>query len=199
MACACSKTSPSRHPPLTEPAIFPDWLIAIREPAGRGALPHVLITVATATGSPASSHALTSLITSRTSQSVVSPVGRRMRPFRSGSRRDHKSLPSNGTAVCCLEQQGAERFEIGKIVRWQKVGDEGQCRLEAKRQRFITRRAHQRVHPDQAVAGPLEPGDGLPHLGGIAPVPTIADQGDGGTAAQHPTRVAAVEGLDRLT
>src|SRR5438128_1381514 len=43
--------------------------LADRHPgAGRGALPHVLMTVATATGSPASSHALTSVMTSRMNQ-----------------------------------------------------------------------------------------------------------------------------------
>src|SRR5438105_13378589 len=100
MACACSKTSPSRHPPLTEPAIFPDWLIAIREPAGRGALPQVLITVATATGSPLSSHALTSVMTSRIPQSVVScllppPLAGEGRVAASGRRGDRRP-PGHG-------------------------------------------------------------------------------------------------------
>jgi hypothetical protein len=41
------------------------WLIAIRDPAGRGALPQVLTTVAIATLSPVDSQALTFAMTSR--------------------------------------------------------------------------------------------------------------------------------------
>src|SRR5437868_6043565 len=115
MACACSKTSPSRHPPLTDPAIFPDWLMAIRDPAGRGALPQVLMTVATATGSLASSQALTSPMTSRTSQSVVS-----------SGRCQHRRLPPDRAPARRLEQQRAERLEIGEVVRRQEVVDKRQ-------------------------------------------------------------------------
>src|SRR5262249_45641439 len=49
-----SATAPSTQPPLTEPAILPPAVSAIADPAGRGAEPHVWITVATATRSPAS-------------------------------------------------------------------------------------------------------------------------------------------------
>src|SRR5206468_772677 len=107
MACACSKTSPSRHPPLTEPAIFPDWLIAIREPAGRGALPQVLITVATATGSPPSSQAEISVMTSRTSQSVVSSpqaVATTGVCRRTGRRLAVSQHPPRVAAIECLDR-----------------------------------------------------------------------------------------------
>ena len=45
------------QPPDTEPAIWPDSVTAIWLPAGRGELPQVSVTVATATCSPAARHA----------------------------------------------------------------------------------------------------------------------------------------------
>src|ERR1700681_1189474 len=45
------------QPPETEPAIRPDLDTAIWLPAGRGELPHVSVTVATATCSPAARQA----------------------------------------------------------------------------------------------------------------------------------------------
>src|SRR5213076_1841873 len=98
-----------------------------------------------------------------------------------------------------LQQQRTERLEIGKVVRRQEIVDKGQRRLQAQRQRFVAGRAHQRVHPDQAVAGALQPRDSSPHLGGVTPVPAITDQGHGGAVSQHPPRVAAIECLDRFT
>src|SRR5205823_11977669 len=97
---ACSKTSPSRQPPLTEPAIRPERLIAIRDPAGRGALPQVLITVARATGSSSLSHKTTSAITSRIWEES-SPTG--SGPNRPGG------LAADRTAVVSPEQQPAQR------------------------------------------------------------------------------------------
>src|SRR3954469_16557909 len=50
---AASATAPSIQPPDTDPAILPDLVTAIWLPAGRGELPQVSVTVATATCSPA--------------------------------------------------------------------------------------------------------------------------------------------------
>ena len=50
---AASATAPSMQPPDTDPAILPDLVTAIWLPAGRGELPQVSVTVATATCSPA--------------------------------------------------------------------------------------------------------------------------------------------------
>src|SRR5438270_13221739 len=127
MACACSKTSPSRHPPLTDPAIFPDWLIAIREPAGRGALPQVLITVATATRSPLSSHALTSGMTSRISQSL----GRISRGC------CDRRLPADRAPAGRLEQQRAEGLEVGQVVGRQEIVDKRLGDLSSQCQWFV--------------------------------------------------------------
>src|SRR5438445_109740 len=52
--------SDSRHPPLTEPAILPDAVIAIFAPLGRGVEPAVFTTVATAIFSTAPRHRSTS-------------------------------------------------------------------------------------------------------------------------------------------
>src|SRR5690606_14534372 len=49
-------TAPSTHPPDTEPRKSPASLTIKDEPAGRGADPHVSITVAIATSRPASRH-----------------------------------------------------------------------------------------------------------------------------------------------
>ncbi len=55
-----STTAASTQPPLTEPAIFPPAVSAIADPAGRGAEPHVWMTVAIATRSPDSRQRSTS-------------------------------------------------------------------------------------------------------------------------------------------
>ena len=49
---AASTTAASTQPPLTEPAMRPDALIAMRLPGGLGELPQVSVTVASATASP---------------------------------------------------------------------------------------------------------------------------------------------------
>src|SRR6188472_911998 len=70
---AASATAPSIQPPDTEPAIFPDLVTAIWLPAGRGELPHVSVTVATATCSPAARQAAAARITSSVSAIVIRP------------------------------------------------------------------------------------------------------------------------------
>ena len=49
---AASDTAPSIQPPLTDPAMRPDLVTTNWLPAGRGELPQVSVTVATATCSP---------------------------------------------------------------------------------------------------------------------------------------------------
>lgn len=55
-SCAWRKTSFSTHPPLTEPSMSPVDETRNFEPSGRGALPWTLMTVATATSLPSSTH-----------------------------------------------------------------------------------------------------------------------------------------------
>src|SRR5229473_6768994 len=64
-------------------------------------------------------------------------------------------LAPDGAPVGGLEQECPECLEVGEVVRRQKIVDEGQRRLQAERQGLVARRAHQRVHPDQPVAGSL--------------------------------------------
>src|SRR5690348_4416034 len=61
------------QPPDTEPAILPDLVTAIWLPAGRGELPQVSVTVATATCSPAARQAAAVLSTSSTSAVLMGP------------------------------------------------------------------------------------------------------------------------------
>jgi hypothetical protein len=61
------------QPPETDPAMRPDLVTAIWLPAGRGELPQVSVTVATATCSPAARHAAAVPRTSSTS--VVLLIG----------------------------------------------------------------------------------------------------------------------------
>src|SRR5439155_25582395 len=70
---AASATAPSMQPPDTDPAILPDLVTAIWLPAGRGELPQVSVTVATATCSPAARQVAAVLSTS--SASVVLMTG----------------------------------------------------------------------------------------------------------------------------
>jgi hypothetical protein len=53
---AASATAPSMQPPDTLPAIRPEAVTAKRDPAGRGELPQVSTTVASATSSPSAAH-----------------------------------------------------------------------------------------------------------------------------------------------
>src|SRR5208283_5625177 len=74
IACiAASATAPSMQPPLTEPAMRPDLVTAIWLPAGRGELPQVSVTVASATCSPAARQAAAVLSTSSTSCVFMRP------------------------------------------------------------------------------------------------------------------------------
>src|SRR6185312_16657306 len=73
---ATSATAPSMQPPLTEPAMRPLAVTAIWLPGGRGELPQVSVTVASATVSPSASHCRAVLSTSSAS-SITASKGRR--------------------------------------------------------------------------------------------------------------------------
>ncbi len=68
---AASATAPSMQPPDTLPAIRPEAVTAKRDPAGRGELPQVSTTVASATFSPSAAHAAAVV---RTSSSLMPRV-----------------------------------------------------------------------------------------------------------------------------
>src|SRR5206468_12423399 len=70
---AASATAPSMQPPDTDPAILPDLVTAIWLPAGRGELPQVSVTVATATCSPAARQVAAVLSTSSVSAMLMTP------------------------------------------------------------------------------------------------------------------------------
>src|SRR3954454_6719732 len=70
---AASGTALSMLPPDTDPAILPDLVTAIWLPAGRGELPQVSVTVATATCSPAARQVAAVPSTSSVSAMLMTP------------------------------------------------------------------------------------------------------------------------------
>src|ERR1700744_6592707 len=139
-------TAPSTQPPDTEPKTVPSSFITRLDPAGRGAEPQVSTTVANATPWPAfcQSSAALRMSWSRLSIEVsLSRSGCGLYQTAMGLRPGRQCLdqPLDRTQIM-------HRAECVNI--WQHHFDALRPRLEAAV-------AKQRRHPDQMLAGPVQP------------------------------------------
>src|SRR6266851_4950607 len=167
--CASSNTAPSMQPFDTEPAILPDLVTTIFEPRGRGLEPQVSTTVASATCSPASVQAFSSVRTSR-----ISPLPSRRAPVQT---RQHSAQVVKRLHVVC----GQEVIAVRKR------------RHHATRERLVALGAEQRIEPDEPVRRAPEVYELGGQLSGVAAIPTIADDDHHGPVTEHASRPAAIE------
>ena len=115
-----------------------------------------------------------------------------MRPSTAG--RGRRAGRSGGRS----SRRRREVLEAREAVRREKVVDVGQRRAHPARERFVVRRAGERVQPDETVAAVLQARDLAGQQGRIAPIPAVADEQDDRAAGQHAAAPAKVEFLERL-
>src|SRR5215475_1597216 len=171
-------TAPSTQPPETEPRKVPSSLMTRLEPAGRGAEPQVSTTVASATPSAAL----------RMSSSRLSMA----RP-RSGYGADQAAVVRRRRRRKRLDQP----FDRTQVMHRAEFVNVRQHHFDALRLGLEAAVTEQRVEPDQAAAGAVQP----VHLEGELVVrlalQPVRDQQHDRTLPQHAARPQLVEGVQR--
>src|SRR5216683_1937662 len=162
-------TEKARSSATPKAASLPDLVTTIFEPRGRGLEPQVSTTVASATCSPASVQAFSSVRTSR-----ISPLPSRRAPVQT---RQHSAQVVKRLHVVC----GQEVIAVRKR------------RHHATRERLVALGAEQRIEPDEPVRRAPEVYELGGQLSGVAAIPTITDDDHDRPVTEHASRPAAIE------
>src|SRR6204780_455769 len=195
-------TAPSTQPPDTEPKKLPSSSMTRLEPTGRGAEPQVSTTVANATALPflrQSSAALRmSLSVDSISVSISLSVYFALYSYEYSASRNllHPGFGVAGPVATAPQRRHQARHGLQVMDRPEFI-DMGPHGLEAAGAALKSFEAQQRVEPDEAAAGAVQPVDlEGQRVVGVALEP-IGDEKDDGALGQHAARPKLVEGVQR--
>src|SRR6476646_11284691 len=79
-----------------------------------------------------------------------------------------------------------ERLQAREIVRRREHVQVWECRLHSSRERLVRRTSMQRVEPDDSAYPAAQVAQRRPEDGGIARVPTIAEDDERGATIEEP-------------